>query len=375
MTVKLRKRKLSKGKYSLYLDYTIRGVRKTEWLKIYLEPGQKSFNDQRLYLANQRRAQFELNMQYMEAGLLNPELQKSNFFEYLDKYISAYKKTDIQKFTALRVKLRLFHGAGPLRCSDINEKFCYKLIDFFESQLTGSSPYDYFKCFSKVLSNATSDGYFLKSPSEEVQNRNRFDSQVRKDFLTDAEIQKIAETPYNNTEAKRMFLFATQTGMRFVDCVNLRRKHIKLPSIAIVDFNQSKTDGKSIFDLNDAAVQLLGELSDDQEARIFSIVDHHIITRHVKALVKEAGIKKHITFHCARHSAVTNLLMKGLSSKKAGLMVGHKSSKTTAKYDHLTMANMKEGFTNLERLNLNNSEFSTSKEPVQVPSTDFSKLE
>lgn len=51
--------------------------------------------------------------------------------------------------------------------------------------------------------------------------------------------------------------------------------------------------------------------------------------------MRSAGIDKHITFHCARHLFVTNLLLNGANIKTASELAGHSTIRHTEKYIHI----------------------------------------
>ena len=48
--------------------------------------------------------------------------------------------------------------------------------------------------------------------------------------------------------------------------------------------------------------------------------------------VSRAGIDKHITWHCARHSFAVNILTNGANIKVVSELLGHSSLKYTDKY-------------------------------------------
>lgn len=48
--------------------------------------------------------------------------------------------------------------------------------------------------------------------------------------------------------------------------------------------------------------------------------------------VARAGIEKHITWHCARHSCGTNLLSNGANNKTIASILGHSGLAHTEKY-------------------------------------------
>lgn len=70
-----------------------------------------------------------------------------------------------------------------------------------------------------------------------------------------------------------------------------------------------------------------------------------------KASLKKAGIKKAVTLHCLRHSYATHLLEKGTDLRYIQEILGHKSSKTTEIYTHVStknIENIKSPFDDLE---------------------------
>jgi len=54
---------------------------------------------------------------------------------------------------------------------------------------------------------------------------------------------------------------------------------------------------------------------------------------HIKiVLVKRVGINKHISWHCLRHSIVTNILSDGANIKTVAVLLGHSGLRYTDRY-------------------------------------------
>ena len=88
MKVTLRQRNQG-GQTSLYLDYYHKGKRKTEYLKLYLNPyartkEEKEVNKKTLQLAETIRAQRQIEIQNGVYGFRDQEKQKGSFLTYVD---------------------------------------------------------------------------------------------------------------------------------------------------------------------------------------------------------------------------------------------------------------------------------------------------
>lgn len=88
----------------------------------------------------------------------------------------------------------------------------------------------------------------------------------------------------------------------------------------LLKFEQNKTKGHSsasgvVIPLNDGLVSIIGEpLADgNKDVLIFNIPSYESCCKSVKRWVKRAGIDKHISWHCARHCALSlSLNLNGL---------------------------------------------------------------
>ena len=96
-----------------------------------------------------------------------------------------------------------------------------------------------------------------------------------------------------------------------------------------------------VIPLNDGLLSLVGEPPADgnKDALIFNLPSYESCLpsyesccKSVKRWVKRAGIDKHISWHCARHSFAVNILNNGANIKTVASLLGHSGLKHTEKY-------------------------------------------
>lgn len=132
------------------------------------------------------------------------------------------------------------------------------------------------------------------------------------------------------------FILCLYCGLRFCDVKDLIYKNIDYTN-RLLKFEQNKTKGHSahsgvIIPLNDGLLSLIGEAPEDLSSSIFNLPSYESCSKSVKRWVKCAGINKHISWHCARHSFAVNILNNGANIKTVASLLGHSGLKHTEKY-------------------------------------------
>ena len=336
MSVKLRRRKNDDGTTTLYLDIYHEGKRRYEFLK-HLKLAKISNAKDRIDNNNNIKLAEEIcfkRMQQLEANNYDVTVKfrgKVDFIEYYQQFIDKYTQKDKRVIVSSLYKFKEFmsnEGYKSLQINQISEHLVYEFKRYLEDNLNGESPANYFSKFKKVIKQAFREKILTVNPTQDIVIK-RHES-LKKEILSIDDIQLLASTPLKNGNVKKAFLFSCLTGLRFCDIEALQWKHIDLKNqrLSII---QSKTGHKVTVNLHQSAIDILGDVSQPTDS-VFKLPSHTACTKDIKHWVLRAGITKHITWHCARHSFASNLIFHGADITTASNLLGHTSLKYTQRY-------------------------------------------
>ena len=364
MGITLGRKSLRNGRLSLYLDYCFNGKRQKQYLGIILDsPTDKhtrATNRAKLQLAQVLRSQKEIEylkerypFRTTEMPFTLPQTtgNRIDFFSFAEEYLAQYHQKDIRLVRGVFTQLRKFH-TGVLLLNDITPRFCHSFLDYLHRNLNGNSPVNYFKKFKMCLNACVESGLILQNPANGIRLPQYND--VTKEILSEKELTQLALTPCRNSEVKRAFLFSCMSGLRWCD--------VKLLCYRNIDFTQKrltliqkKVAGHSShsvlhLNLNASALYLLKVQSGSGEERVFHLPSHSYCLRMLNEWTRKADIRKHISFHCARHTFITNLMANGANIKTAASLAGHSSTRHTEKYIHIIDTQKQQAVDNLPPL-------------------------
>ena len=345
MKVTLRKRNQG-GKTSLYLDYYHKGKRKTEYLKLYLDPNaktkeQKDVNKKTLQLAETIRAQRQIEIQNGVYGFRDNEKMKGSFIAYMR--VLAEKRNDssgnygnwdsvikhLEKFLPYDIT---FKEADRQFVMDFKEYLDKEATTKSNVGLSQNSKYSYFNKLRAALKQAVRDGILPANPSDGVDSFKQ--GEPEREFLTLEELQSIVKEECEIPQLKSAFLFSCLAGLRWSDIQKLVWSEVQHSKELgyFIRFRQKETKGAETQPVSDQAFDLLGERQEPDE-RVFKGLKYsawHNLK--LQQWVMKAGITKTITFHCARHTYATLQLTMGTDIYTVSKLLGHKELKTTQIY-------------------------------------------
>src|SRR5699024_12521230 len=100
--------------------------------------------------------------------------------------------------------------------------------------------------------------------------------------------------------------------------------------------------------LLDIPVQIIKRYEEFQtDKSVFPNLNYWSICKPLKKMIKECGITKDISFHCARHGFATLALSKGMPIESVSRVLGHTNIETTQIYAKITVQKLDNDLTML----------------------------
>tara|TARA_R110000765_G_scaffold339849_1_gene429952 strand:- start:1210 stop:2364 length:1155 start_codon:yes stop_codon:yes gene_type:complete len=381
MKIHLRKKKLKSGKISLYLEYykgntkTPGGKRKIlrdfEYLDLYLFPNpetpeEKKKNKENLELADQIFTIRKAELYQGKYNIQNDKKGKVGFLEfYEEKKEERYKsKGNYDNWDAAQKHIEAY-CPSHITLNDVDVNFIKGFKKYLDTvavtkskkNLSQNTKHTYFNKFKACLNAAFEEGYLKENYIKKVKGFTMGES--TREYLTADELQKLASTHCKLPLLKSAFLFSALTGIRWSDVNKMKWSEVRdegmdsenTPIFRIV-FQQKKTEGVEYLYISQQARVLLGERKDSEE-RVFKGLRY---SAHMNLQLLRwcmfAGIKKHITFHSARHTNAVLLLENGADIYTVSKRLGHREIRTTEIYAKIIDQKMKEAANLLPKLNL-----------------------
>ncbi len=337
MKVSLRKKKLSGGKTSLYLDVYQDGERKYEFLQLYLyegiSPTIKATNKETYRKAEAIAAKRLVDLQNSAHGLPSMASNKISFLDYVLSFTDERKKTGVNygAWRSVTKHLRAF-GADKVRLDEVNDRWLESFKAFLLTKVAQNSTHTYFNKVLRALHTAQRERLIVDNPAYRVKSPRMNDT--HREFLVEEELKRLVNADCRRPILKRAFLFSTFTGLRWSDIQKLTWSEIRHSEEHghSIDFSQAKTKSFEYLPIPEHAMALLGERQ-EPSARVFQGLKYSAEMNIVLCQwVLKAGITKHITFHCARHTYATLLLTKGAHLYTVSKLLGHREIRTTQVY-------------------------------------------
>lgn len=335
MSVKLRKKKLSSGKFSLYLDIYSNGKREYEFLKMYYDKKTpKSHKDELIKIADEVRLKRELELHSGNHDVTLMRKKNMDFLEYFEVVMK--KKNNAINYWSVLKQIKTYAQGKKIKFRDVDNDFLEGFWHHLEvANIKVGTRYGYISKFSEVMKEAIDAKFITNNPVKKFIRKKKIKRPKSEyKFLTIEEVEKLIKTPCDSPEVKRGFLFGCFAGLRFSDIKDLTWRKIEDDQII---FFVKKTKERQFVPLSETAKSLIySGLPDNTiplpDKKIFNIPCNSNINIKLKIWAAKAGIDKHISFHVSRHTFATMALTRGVDIYTVSKLLGHASIETTQRY-------------------------------------------
>lgn len=175
------------------------------------------------------------------------------------------------------------------------------------------------------------------------------------EFLTPDELKKLEMVEVNDNSLRHVldaFLFCCYVGLRFSDFCQLRASNfIKVNGKRWLHFKSIKTSVEIrlplhlLFDGKPLAI--LDRYPDI--VSFSSLPSNSETNKYLRRIASLTGVKKHFTYHTARHTCATLLVHQGVAITTVQKLLGHTSVKTTQIYSEVLSDTIVRDLTNTRK--------------------------
>jgi len=326
--------------------------REYEFLDLFLyhKPNstiQKQHNKETLLLAESIKAQKLLDYQSTSHGFVSKIKGQISFLRFFESEVQKRYSSNgnygnwLSAFKHLTAYCNGYDIPIDKVDDDFLEGFKKYLIGKNKSvkrnggQLSQNSALSYFNKVRAALKEAYNCKMIRDNPVTRVKCIK--EEETHREYLTFEELQILLKTECEYPIMKSAFIFSALTGLRFSDVQALSWEKINYDDMNgySLIYTQKKTKGAENLPVPEQAIKLLGERKNDKDL-VFDGLEYGADKNKLLAnWVMKAGITKHITFHCARHSFATLQLTHGTDIYTVSKLLGHKNLKTTEIYGHV----------------------------------------
>ena len=166
---------------------------------------------------------------------------------------------------------------------------------------------------------------------------------VDRGYITNEEIHTMMNTdmPDKTHELVRdLFIFSTFTGLAYSDVKNLTEDNLQTffdGNLWIIT-RRKKTNTESNIRLLDVPRKIIEKYKGmTRDNKVFPMPSNTTCNKKLKTIAELCGIKSRLTYHVARHSAATTVLLSnGVPIETVSRLLGHTNIKTTQIYAKIT---------------------------------------
>tara|TARA_R110001583_G_scaffold150849_1_gene302828 strand:- start:962 stop:1852 length:891 start_codon:yes stop_codon:yes gene_type:complete len=223
-----------------------------------------------------------------------------------------------------------------------------------ELTLTNNGVMKHLERFKKMINLACKLEWITKNPFQMFQLKfKKFD----REYLSERELELIENTFFTKEGLERVkdcFLFSCYTGLSYVDVKMLKSNHITrgIDNNYWIFTKREKTNETVKIPILPKALEILNKYKvfskHNNDEKVLPLYSNQKINVYLKEIAEDCGIHKNLTFHVARHTfATTVMLSNGVPLETVSKLLGHTKLSTTQIYARVVETKISEDINNL----------------------------
>ena len=348
--VSIRYKEKTNGMKSVYLQF-YPGIRDSKGkivkyeflnLEVYSNPktkAQRLFNKTIEEISESIRCQRYIQIVKRDYNFLGKDNLEGDILEYFHRNADYHGP----KFEAARLHFEEFCGHS-CKFKDLSPSLCEKYRFYIlhdkhlancDKSIKHNTASSYFNVFLNIVKLAFKDNIIPDDYTKDVRPI-KWNHDINKDYLTVEEIQLLEQMKYDkHPQLPQACLFSIYTGLRRSDILDLKWEHfVRRGNHVYIEKKIVKTEMFVRLPLSRDALRIIGKRK--KEGTVFTELTISILNIHVKRWLELANIRKHITFHCFRHTYAMMLTEKGISTNIISSLLCHKKLSSTQVYSKVT---------------------------------------
>lgn len=228
--------------------------------------------------------------------------------------------------------------------NELTEDFIKDFAVYLSNEigLSQSSIWVYLMPLKHIVASAHYNGKIARNPFAQFHVKPNV---KEREFLTDEELGILISHRFTKPHlslARDIFVFSCFTGISFTDIKNLTIENImEIGGHKWIIAKRQKTGIPFQIRLLDIPLRIIEEYAPlRKDNRLLSFCSSCGMNSKLKQIMKECGIEKNISFHCARHSFAVCALSNGMPIESVSRILGHTEIKTTQIYAKITDAKL-----------------------------------
>lgn len=227
--------------------------------------------------------------------------------------------------------------------ADVDKTFCAGFVKYLMGAtahrgnrvLSPSSGRLYYSKLVAALNDAFRKGLIPCNPASLLDKNDRIKAQpAQRAYLTAEELRRMSQIPCRHHQVKSAFLFSCMCGLRWSDIKSLTWDKVNTAGrVWQVETRMIKTRQPLYLPLSDEAIRFIPPRhSNSCDAALFNLPSLNSTNKMIREWAQRAGIEKHLSFHCARHTFATLMLTLGADLYTTSKLLGHSDIRVTQVY-------------------------------------------